>query len=79
VQRIIDDIPRIIDHDFLRCIAKETQQTLIDGLGLSGDNVTKTASMYLAEDEAVSARRLALQQKKMRIKGVMDKLYRFGS
>lgn len=51
----------------------------MSGLGLGGDGGTQMAASYLAEDEAIAARRVTLLQKKQRLKNVMDKLYRFGS
>ena len=55
------------------------QNTLISELGLAGGNPFETASAYLAEDGATTARRGALEQKKERIRDVMNKLYRFGA
>ncbi|KAI0088919.1 P-loop containing nucleoside triphosphate hydrolase protein [Irpex rosettiformis] len=77
-KRIIDNIPRIIDHDFLKSIASEMQKTLMSGLGLAGDDGFQIASRYLAEDDDMAVRRKDLKNKKERIRGVMDKLYRFG-
>jgi hypothetical protein len=78
-QRIIDNIPRIIDHDFLQSIMKEMQKALIKGLDLAGESSSQTAAAYLAEDESVSVRRTELLQKKKRLKAVRDKLTRFSS
>lgn len=78
LQRIIDNIPRIVDHDFLRAIGKELQKALIDGLSLGTEHATDRAKMYLAEDADVSTQRHALKQRKDRLDGVLKKLYDFG-
>ncbi len=78
MQRIIDNIPRIIDHDFLRAIGKELQSSLITGLVLGTEQATDRASMYLAEDDQVAYERVYLTEKKKRLDGVLKKLYSFG-
>ena len=77
-QRIIDNIPRIIDHDFLFAIGKDLQKSLIDGLSLGTEHATDRAKMYLAEDADVATQRQFLKQKKDRLDGVLKKLYDFG-
>ncbi|THG95428.1 hypothetical protein EW026_g6225 [Hermanssonia centrifuga] len=77
-KRIIDNIPRIIDHDFLRAIGKELQSSLITGLVLGTEQATDRASMYLAEDDQVAYERVYLTEKKKRLDGVLKKLYSFG-
>ena len=76
-QRIIDNIPRIIDHDFLRSIAKEVQESLIAGLALGTDQATERAGVYLAEDPQVKIQRLGLTQKKDTLDAVLKELYKF--
>ena len=76
-QRIIDDIPRIIDHDFLRTISKDLQRSLISGLALATDRASERARAYLAEDPQVKARRSYLTQKKDRLQAVLKELYKF--
>ncbi|KAJ3559503.1 hypothetical protein NM688_g304 [Phlebia brevispora] len=77
-KRIIDNIPRIIDHDFLPTIGKELQKALIDGLDLSTEHAMERARAYLAEDVEVAAQRQFLTQKKERLNAVLKKLYEFG-
>lgn len=74
---MIDNIPRIIDHDFLRSIADELQKSLINGLALGSENAAERASTYLMEDPEVSTTRTFLTQKNDRLKAVLKKLYDF--
>lgn len=76
-KRIIDNIPRVIDHDFLRSIANELQDSLINGLALGSENAAERASTYLMEDPEVSTTRTLLTQKNERLKAVLKKLYDF--
>jgi len=77
-KRIIDNIPRIIDHDFLRTIEKEIQDALIEGLALGSENAMERAAMYLAEDEGVSEERKMLGAKLDRLDEVLKRLFNFG-
>ena len=77
-QRIIDNIPRVIDHDYLRAIGKEIQPALIEGLSLATEHAAARAAVFLAEDVDVSVQRAALKQKKERLDGVLKKLFDFG-
>lgn len=77
-QRIIDNIPRIINHDFLGTISQEIQGALIKGLSLGTERGTERASMYLSEGEEVRVRRKELASKKQRLEGVLNALYQFG-
>ncbi|EKM56257.1 uncharacterized protein PHACADRAFT_140877 [Phanerochaete carnosa HHB-10118-sp] len=77
-KRIIDNVPRAIDYDFLRAIARELQGALITGLGLGEENATERARAYLAEDEGVTAQRAQLEQKRVRLEAVQHRLYNFG-
>ncbi|EKM56235.1 uncharacterized protein PHACADRAFT_207519 [Phanerochaete carnosa HHB-10118-sp] len=76
-KRIIDNIPRVVDHDFLRSIERELQPSLIAGLSLGTDQATERAGIYLAEDQQVTAERFQLLQKRDRLESVLSELYRF--
>ena len=78
IQRIIDNIPRIIDHDFLHSVVKEIQDQLIAGLELGTGNATARSGQYLAEDEQVSLNRKTLDHKMQRLDQVQKKLWTFG-
>ncbi len=79
LQRIIDNITRVIDHNFLRSIGKELQSSLITGLSLATDQASEKAAIYLAEDEQVASQRVYLEQKKNRLDGVLKRLFNFGA
>lgn len=76
-QRIIDAVPRVIDHAFLRAIVKELYATLVTGLGLAGDGAAEQAARYLAEDHQVKAERRHLGQKKARLEEALKELRKF--
>jgi len=76
-KRIIDDLPRIIDLDFLRGFSQNIQEALIDGLGLGGEHSAKRAESYLSEDPNTVLRRKDLEMTKARLEGVLSKLFRF--
>ena len=78
-QRIIDDVPRIIDHDFLRPIAQELQPSLIAGLGLGEQNAAERARAYIAEDESITSLRMALEQRHTRLESIQARLHSFGT
>ena len=79
MQRIIDNIPRIIDYDFVRSVAKEIRASLVERLHLVGDDAVEQATKYLAEDEQVSSQRHMFVQKKDRLDAVIKRLQTFGS
>ncbi|KIP02342.1 hypothetical protein PHLGIDRAFT_32230 [Phlebiopsis gigantea 11061_1 CR5-6] len=76
-KRVIDNIPRVIDHAFLRAIVKELYPTLVTGLALAGDNAAEQAARYLAEDHQVRAERRHLTQKKGRLEEALKELRKF--
>ncbi|KAL4246136.1 hypothetical protein ABKN59_008971 [Abortiporus biennis] len=77
-KRFIDNIPRIIDHDFLHRIQKEIQAALIGGLSVGSGDISERAAMYLAEDEQVARDRKVYKMKKERLEEVMKRLANFG-
>ncbi|KAI0078419.1 hypothetical protein K474DRAFT_1744981 [Panus rudis PR-1116 ss-1] len=77
-KRIIDNIPRIIDHDFLHSIAKHIQGSLIEKLALGTEASTERASTYLAEDEQTASTRQNYIRKKERLEAVLKRLFNFG-
>ncbi|GJE98795.1 dynamin domain-containing protein [Phanerochaete sordida] len=76
-KRIIDNIPRVIDHGFLRTIERELQSALISGLSLGTNQAHEHASAYLAEDKQVAATRVRLTQKNDRLQNVREELHQF--
>ena len=77
-QRIIDNVPRIIDHDFLRAISREIQGALVVGLRLGDDNANERAKAYLSEEENVTVTRAQLLDKRRLLEGVQTRLRVFG-
>ena len=67
LQRVIDNIPRVIDHGFMRAVADGLYDALVTGLSLETDKATERASFFLAEDRQVTAERRHLLQKKNRL------------
>jgi len=76
-KRIIDDLPRAIDLDFLRAFNRNAQQALIAGLGIGGEDAARRAESYLSEDPNTSLRRKDLDMTKASLVGVLAKLFRF--
>lgn len=74
---MIDNIPRIIDHRFMRAVARDLHGVLVTGLGLSTEKATEQAAFYLAEDMQVRADRKSLQQRKEKLDAVLRELSRF--
>ena len=77
-QRIIDDIPRIVDHDFLQALGKHIQAALVEAFGIGSENATERARIYLAEEPDDVARRGELKAKEQRLEEVLKKLFNFG-
>ena len=78
LQRIIDDVPRIVDHDFLQALGKHIQEALVEAFGVGTEKATEKAKMYLAEDPDDIARRDELTAKEHRLEEVLSKLFNFG-
>ncbi|CAL1697633.1 unnamed protein product [Somion occarium] len=78
-KRIIDNIPRIIDHDFLHSIGKKIQDMMIQDLSLGAEDATERAGRYLAEDDQVRAQRQVWLRKKERLTIIQNKLFNFGA
>lgn len=77
LQRVIDNIPRVIDHVFMRAVAKELHNALVLGLSLGTEKATERAGFYLAEDHQVKAERRHFSQKKERLEAALKELYKF--
>ncbi|EPQ51165.1 hypothetical protein GLOTRDRAFT_141261 [Gloeophyllum trabeum ATCC 11539] len=77
-KRVIDNVPLMIDHKFVRAIAKDLQSSLISQLGLGTANASTRCATYLAEDPHVVARREELIARKKRLEGVTKELSNFG-
>jgi hypothetical protein len=73
-QRMIDMIPRIIDHIFLRQISKDLFGALLAGLELDDDNAGARAQAYLEENEGLTKLRETLERKRKKLEKVNEKL-----
>ena len=77
-QRIIDNVPRTIDHDCLQALANSVNETLVRDLGVGDPMATSRLRGYFAEDPETSITRDELQAKKIRLEEIMHKLGNFG-
>lgn len=78
IQRIIDNVPSLIDLKFIKAITQELQSFLISELGLGTENANDRCTKYLAEDPNVIARRDELVARKNRLESVKVELQNFG-
>ncbi|TDL25543.1 hypothetical protein BD410DRAFT_717419 [Rickenella mellea] len=77
-KRIIDNVPRAIDYDFLGSLKEEPlREVLTTKLGLASEIATQRASAYLSEDPNVAAEREELLQKKASLEEIIDRLFNF--
>lgn len=76
LQRIIDNIPRVIDYGFVRATAEELYDTLVRGLSLASNKAVEHAMAYLAEDVEVKAERKRTSQNEERLHMVLKDLFK---
>lgn len=76
-QRIIDNLPRIIDHDFLRALDENIHGALNKGLGVGESDAYARAENYLKDEPDVVAAREELSRKKERLEEIVERLDRF--
>jgi len=77
-KRVIDNIPAVIDLQFVRAVAKELLPFLMKKFELGTANGAARCGMYLAEDESLVAKRDELTARKKRLDNVAAELYNFG-
>jgi hypothetical protein len=78
MQRIIDNVPSVIDLKFVKAISAELQPYLISKLDLGAATGTARCKSYLAEDANVVSRRDELMAQKDRLENVERELLSFG-
>ena len=78
LQRVIDYVPLVIDHEFLRAFADALQEHLVRQLGLGAADSAAKCAAYLEEDPIVAAMRDELTSRKARLESVRDELVGFG-
>ncbi|KAJ7108734.1 P-loop containing nucleoside triphosphate hydrolase protein [Mycena epipterygia] len=77
-QRVIDNVPALIDCKFLRAIAQTLQQDLISEFGLGSGNANAVCATFLAEDPRLVAKREDLIARRRRLETVQVQLHNFG-
>ncbi|KAF8162470.1 P-loop containing nucleoside triphosphate hydrolase protein [Mycena galopus ATCC 62051] len=77
-QRVIDNIPALIDAKFLRAIAQNLQQELISEFGLGSEDANTVCAALLVEDPIMVARREEWTARSRRLEDVQIQLHNFG-
>lgn len=78
LQRVIDNVPALIDLRFVRAVASDLLPFLIEKFELGTANATARCGKYLAEDPNVVVRRDELLARKKRLESVAAELHDFG-
>jgi len=76
-KRIIDNLPRVIDHDFLRALDQNIHGALNKGLGVGESDAYARAENFLKDEPDVVAAREELSRKKERLEEIVERLDRF--
>jgi Dynamin GTPase effector domain len=74
MQRVIDNIPRAIDLDFIRALGDQVQNALIDKLQIGLEEGRDRAASYVADDPRISLGRDELEGKTARLEQISAKL-----
>ncbi|KDQ60443.1 hypothetical protein JAAARDRAFT_125646, partial [Jaapia argillacea MUCL 33604] len=77
-KRIIDNIPLMIDLQFVKAVGEDLQPFLVGKLGLGNSSASERCASYLVEDPSVVTKRDELIARKNRLELVATKLYHFG-
>ncbi|KAJ7185818.1 P-loop containing nucleoside triphosphate hydrolase protein [Mycena filopes] len=77
-KRVIDNIPALIDHKFLRALSQTLQQELVSEFGLGSADANTLCASYLAEDPRLVAKREDLTARSKRLELVQVQLHNFG-
>jgi len=75
--RIIDNLPRVIDHDFLCALNESILDALNKGLGVGDRDAIARAENFLKEEPDLVASREELTRKKERLEDIVERLDRF--
>lgn len=78
LQRVVDYVPLVIDHEFLRAFGDDLQAHLIKQLGLGAEDAVAKCAAYLEEDPFIVSAREELTGRKKRLESVQEELLRFG-
>ncbi|KAK4705660.1 hypothetical protein P7C70_g541, partial [Phenoliferia sp. Uapishka_3] len=77
-KRIIDDVPRAIDADFIRPLGKCLLSRLVEGLGIHAEGGIDVARAWLAESEEVALQREELGNHRALLEKARKSLSSFG-
>ncbi|KZT61034.1 hypothetical protein CALCODRAFT_447877 [Calocera cornea HHB12733] len=73
-RRVIDAVPQIVNHVFIRSLAEGIQQALITGLGIDSREAYNRCSAHLAENPAVTRKRKMLCDRRDRLEKAKEAL-----
>ena len=76
-QRVIDNVPLTIHHDFVQGFAYGLQAHLLGKLDLGGEDAAARIEKLLEEDPGVARERKALEEKKGRLENLKARLNDF--
>lgn len=77
IQRMIDNLPRLINYDYFQAIIRTLQPTLVNKFGTGSEDPMERARSYLQEDVEVAAERAKLETAKDRLDQVLKALTDF--
>ncbi|KAG5640591.1 hypothetical protein DXG03_007994 [Asterophora parasitica] len=78
LQRIIDNVPSMIDYMFVKAVAEDMQSFLISKFALGTADATERCSAFLADNPMVVIKRKELSARKDRLEVVKHALHTFG-
>jgi Dynamin GTPase effector domain len=76
-QRIIDDLPRTINHAFLKSLSVDLQTTLMSHLGAGSRDPVARAKSYFEESVEETKKRAELNRDREILEKVLEELNRF--
>ncbi len=77
VQRVIDNVPQTIHHDFVQGFAYGLQAHLLGKLDLGGEDASQRLEKLLEEDPDVARTRKDLEDRKKRLEDMKVRLTDF--
>lgn len=77
-QRIIDNVPRLLDADLVIPLGPTMHQALIKELSVSAEGGRERCRAFLAESQIVARQREELNNKKARLGKARDAIRTFG-
>jgi len=79
LQRIMDNVPSLIDLKFIKAIGHQLQPFLISKLCLGTAQANESCERYFREDDEIVAQRTELSAQKERLESVKKELLSFGA